>query len=76
MDTDDLEPAQKKAKLKNLEIMSIDALKDYINDLTIKIDRAKMKLLSRPRRAKAQMKCSSKRIPPDGDYLKLENLDF
>ena len=45
MDTDDLEPAQKKAKLKNLEIMSIDALKDYINDLTIEIDRAKNEII-------------------------------
>ncbi len=40
MDTDDLEPIKKKPILKDLEIMSIEALKDYIADLTAEIRRA------------------------------------
>jgi len=41
MDTDDLEPIQPKPAPKNLEEMSIEALKDYIRDLESEIERAR-----------------------------------
>ncbi|MEO5338414.1 MAG: DUF1192 domain-containing protein [Magnetospirillum sp. WYHS-4] len=41
MDLDDLEPRNRKPPLKNLEEMSIQALKDYIADLEAEIDRAR-----------------------------------
>lgn len=40
MDTDDLEPPAKKAARKDLDIMSIEALNDYITDLEAEITRA------------------------------------
>lgn len=40
MDTDDLEPPKKKAGLKDLEIMSIEALGEYIGELEAEIQRA------------------------------------
>ncbi len=40
MDTDDLEPIKKKPVLKDLEVMSIEALRDYIEDMTAEIRRA------------------------------------
>ncbi|MEP1029501.1 MAG: DUF1192 family protein, partial [Alphaproteobacteria bacterium] len=39
MDVDDLEPQKKKPELKNLEVMSIEALNDYIGDLETEITR-------------------------------------
>ena len=39
MDTDDLEPAVKKPDIKNLEIMSIEALVEYIAELSQEIER-------------------------------------
>ena len=41
MDADDLEPPKKKADLKNLEVMSIEALNDYIADLETEIARVR-----------------------------------
>ena len=41
MDTDDLEPAQKKAGQKDLEVMSIEALGEYIAELEAEIERAR-----------------------------------
>ncbi|HBC09442.1 MAG TPA: DUF1192 domain-containing protein [Rhodospirillaceae bacterium] len=41
MDTDDLEPQKKKPDLKNLEVMSIEALNDYIADLEAEITRVR-----------------------------------
>lgn len=40
MDTDDLEPIKKKPVAKNLEIMSIEALRDYVDELKGEIRRA------------------------------------
>jgi uncharacterized small protein (DUF1192 family) len=40
MDTDDLEPIKNKPVPKNLDIMSIEALRDYIADLRAEITRA------------------------------------
>ena len=40
MDIDDLEPAKKKPAPKNLEIMSIEALREYIDELSAEIRRA------------------------------------
>jgi len=42
MDTDDLEPVKKKSEQKDLEIMSIEALHEYIADLDLEIQRARM----------------------------------
>jgi uncharacterized small protein (DUF1192 family) len=41
MDVDDLEPQKKKPELKNLEVMSIEALNDYIGDLETEITRVR-----------------------------------
>ncbi|MEQ8806605.1 MAG: DUF1192 domain-containing protein [Rhodospirillales bacterium] len=41
MDTDDLEPQKKMPDLKNLEVMSIEALNDYIADLEAEIARVR-----------------------------------
>lgn len=44
MDIDDLEPRSASKKPKDLEIMSIDALKEYIADLKAEIARAEMQI--------------------------------
>jgi uncharacterized small protein (DUF1192 family) len=41
MDPDDLEPRKKPAEKKNLDIMSIEALNDYIAELEAEIARAR-----------------------------------
>ncbi len=41
VDADDLEPQKKKPELKNLEVMSIEALNDYIGDLEAEIARVR-----------------------------------
>ncbi|MBT4890769.1 MAG: DUF1192 domain-containing protein [Rhodospirillales bacterium] len=41
MDTDDLEPAPKKKETKNLEILSVEALNEYIAELEEEIQRTK-----------------------------------
>ena len=41
MDTDDLEPEQKKPEPKNLEEMSIEALEEYIAELEAEIARVR-----------------------------------
>ena len=40
MDDNDLDPLTKRPKLKDLEIMSIEALKEYIAGLRTEIERA------------------------------------
>ena len=42
MDTDDLEPPYKREKIKDLDVMSIEALVDYISDLKREIERVRM----------------------------------
>lgn len=44
MDTDDLEPVVKKPDSKNLEIMSIEALGEYIAELEGEIERARAEI--------------------------------
>lgn len=41
MDTDELEPLKAPTKKKDLDVMSIEALGDYIEDLEAEIARAK-----------------------------------
>jgi uncharacterized small protein (DUF1192 family) len=41
MDADDLEPKKKKPAPKNLEVMSIEALNEYIGDLEAEIARVR-----------------------------------
>lgn len=41
MDTDDLEPLTKRPKPKDLDVMSIEALQEYIATLEAEIDRAR-----------------------------------
>ncbi len=41
MDTDELEPEKKKLEPKNLEIMSIEALGEYIGELEAEIARVR-----------------------------------
>lgn len=47
MDTDDLEPIKKKPVPKDLEVMSIEALRDYIADLQAEIRRAEGMIASK-----------------------------
>jgi len=42
MDTDELERPNKRNKIKDLDVMSIEALGDYISDLEREIERVKM----------------------------------
>ena len=44
LDTDDLEPIVLEAKPKNLEIMSIEALGEYIAELEAEIERARAEI--------------------------------
>ncbi len=44
MDTDDLEPIVKKAEIKDLEVMSIEALGEYIEELQAEIKRAEAEI--------------------------------
>ena len=41
MDTDDLEPKKKKPEQRNLEVLSIEALGEYIDDLEAEIRRVR-----------------------------------
>lgn len=41
MDTDDLEPPKKRGEIKDLEVMSIEALGEYIEELEGEIERAR-----------------------------------
>lgn len=41
MDTDDLEPQKKQAAKKDLDVMSIEALGEYIEELEAEIERAR-----------------------------------
>ena len=41
MDVEDLEPRKKKPELKNLEILSIEALHEYIEELEAEITRVR-----------------------------------
>ncbi len=45
MDIDDLEPRKKPKELKNLEIMSVEALKDYIAELEEEVTRVRTAIL-------------------------------
>lgn len=40
MDTEDLEPKFQKPKLKDLTVMSVEGLEEYIESLTAEIERA------------------------------------
>ena len=44
MDTDDLEPRKVKPALKDLEIMSVEALHEYIQELEGEIARARVEI--------------------------------
>jgi len=44
MDTDDLEPVSKKPDRKNLEVMSIEALGEYIGELEEEIGRVRAEI--------------------------------
>lgn len=47
MDTDDLEPLKTKAKLKDLDELSIEALGDYVETLRDEIKRAEAAMQSK-----------------------------
>ena len=47
MDTDDLEPIKKKPVLKDLQIMSVAALEEYIEELKSEIARAQAMIQSK-----------------------------
>jgi uncharacterized small protein (DUF1192 family) len=44
MDERDLEPLTKKPDLKNLEVLSIEALEEYIAELQVEIARARQEI--------------------------------
>ena len=47
MDTDDLEPIKKKPVLKDLQVMSVAALEEYIEELNAEIERARAMIKSK-----------------------------
>ena len=47
MDTDGQEPLKTRSMPKNLEIMSIDALREYITDLEAEISRARSEIAAK-----------------------------
>lgn len=47
MDWDDLEPQKQKKQPKPLEPLSIEALENYIQELTAEIERAKAEILKK-----------------------------
>lgn len=44
MDDDDLDPKTKRAKLKNLEVLSVEALQEYIAELQTEIKRVETEI--------------------------------
>ncbi len=55
MDTDDLEPIVKKQEIKYLEVMSIEALGEYIDELQTEIKRVEVEIeLKKKARAGAE----------------------
>ncbi|MDP7624735.1 MAG: DUF1192 family protein [Rhodospirillales bacterium] len=55
MDTDDLEPIVKKPEIKDLEVMSIEALGKYIDELQTEIKRVEVEIeLKKKARAGAE----------------------
>jgi uncharacterized small protein (DUF1192 family) len=47
MEEQDLEPRTKRKKLKDLEIMSIEALEEYIAEMESEIERARAEIASK-----------------------------
>ena len=47
MDIEDLEPKNKKPEPKNLEVMSIEALGEYIEELVAEIARVRIEIASK-----------------------------
>jgi uncharacterized small protein (DUF1192 family) len=47
MDTDDLEPISKKHHIRDLEVMSIEALRVFINELQSEITRVEVEIESK-----------------------------
>ena len=47
MDTDEFEPTAKPQELKDLEVMSIEALNTYIAELKMEIERAEAQIASK-----------------------------
>lgn len=44
MDADDLEPVKKQPEKRNLEVMSVEALSEYIQELEAEIERVKAEM--------------------------------
>jgi uncharacterized small protein (DUF1192 family) len=47
MDLDELEPTKKPTEVKNLEVMSIAALEDYIAELEAEIERVRAEIAAK-----------------------------
>jgi uncharacterized small protein (DUF1192 family) len=47
MDLDDLEPRKKKPELRNLDVMSIEALNEYIGELEVEIARIRQAIAAK-----------------------------
>lgn len=47
MEEQDLEPRTKRKKLKDLEVMSIEALEEYIAEMESEIERARVEITSK-----------------------------
>lgn len=47
MDTDDLEPRKQKPQLRNLDILSVEELNDYIEDMRTEIRRVEEKIAAK-----------------------------
>ena len=44
MDLDELEPTKKKADVKDLDVLSIEALEEYIEEMELEIARVRQKI--------------------------------
>jgi uncharacterized small protein (DUF1192 family) len=53
MDTDDLEPQKRKPQLRNLDVLSIEELNDYIADMKTEIRRVEEKIAAKKAHASA-----------------------
>ncbi len=47
MEEMDLEPQKKKPDVKNLEVMSVEALEDYIGELQVEIERVRVEIANK-----------------------------
>ena len=71
MDTDDIEPLSKPQELKDLEVMSIEALNTYIEKLKTEIERAEAQIASKKSHRNTANSFFGKKIAHES-FMKIE----